>query len=135
MSQPARFLHLMTPFAARQFSACDVDEVGDHRGEVEVVAESEHIGGVPTANQYQIVVNILPPGYEPVEPFARFNPADVQSIISRPGGQIEEIWIDTSVDHVGNSPVIQSLEPGSGIFAVGKNALVALHRLPIQKSL
>jgi hypothetical protein len=31
MSQPARFLHPMTPFAARQLTACDVDEVGDHQ--------------------------------------------------------------------------------------------------------
>src|SRR5579859_2669583 len=77
---------------------------------------------------------MLPPCYEPIKSFAGFKPADIKSIISRFGGQVEEIWIDTTVDHIGDGPAIQCLKPGSDKLAHSQNALVALHRLTHQES-
>src|SRR5579871_4041603 len=77
---------------------------------------------------------MLPPRYQPIKSFAGFKPADVKSIISRTGGQVEELWIDATVDHIGDRPVIQCLKSGSDKLAHSQDALVALHRLTHQES-
>src|SRR5690348_2236383 len=95
--------------------------------------ERANVSRVSAADHDQVVFDRLPPVYETIKPFGGVKPSRIESIIACLGSKVKEKRVNASVDYVGGRSVIQFVKSGCGKFAVGKNALVALHGPPVQE--